>query len=124
MSTRVLRSLAVAVLLGTAFAGCAATAPPGEGSGGSSESDPGAASSSGLVTVSGTGRYTVGVDLPYGGYQLRGEPDEQPAECTWAILDADGGVSFENQGSYAFLTDVPEIVTFETAGCPDWEQFE
>ncbi|GAA2966228.1 hypothetical protein GCM10010459_23380 [Microbacterium schleiferi] len=138
MSLRTLHTAAVVALIGAALVGCTATAPPEEVAGGASEMDTGTAPSSesdegspsdedvasSFVTVSGTGRYTVGVDLPYGGYQLHGEPDEQPAGCTWAILDADGGVSFANQGSYAFLTDVPEIVTFETTGCPDWEQFE
>jgi len=137
MSLRTLHSVAVIVMLGVTVVGCAATTPSEQDAAVSSETDSGtvqssesdAASSdqdaaSSFVTVSGTGRYAIGVDLPYGGYQLHGEPDEQPAGCTWAILDADGGVSFENQGSYAFLTDVPEMVTFETTGCPDWEQFE
>lgn len=123
MSSRPIRSAAVGVLVGLALVGCAATTPPADGSGDAGGSDTGATSTD-FVTVSGTGRYEVGVDIPYGGYQLHGEPAEQPAGCTWQILDADGGVSFENQGSYAFLTDVPEIVTFETDGCPDWEQFE
>ena len=83
--------------------------------------DDGAASG---VVVSGTGRYAIGTDLPYGGYQLHGEPAEQPDGCTWSIQDADGEVQFQDQGSYAFLTEVPEFVTFVTDGCPDWEQFE
>lgn len=123
MSSHPFHSTALCALVALALAGCAATAPADGNSGDAGGSDS-AAPSSELVTVSGTGRYEVGVDLPYGGYQLHGEPDEQPAGCTWAILDAEGAVSFENQGSYAFLTDVPEIVTFETEGCPDWEQFE
>lgn len=124
MSARTFRTVALVVGLGFALAGCGTTAPAGPGADNPADSDAGSGSSTDFVVVSGTGRYTVGVDLPYGGYQLHGEPDEQPAGCTWAILDADGAVSFENQGSYAFLTDVPEIVTFETDGCPDWEQFE
>lgn len=75
-------------------------------------------------TVSGTGEYKIGTDVPYGGYQLKGEPTSQPDGCTWSIKDADGTAIFENQGSYAFLTDVPENVTFVTNGCPEWEQFE
>ena len=76
------------------------------------------------VTVSGTGSYAIPDQLPYGGYQLAGEADEQPAGCTWAILDADGAATFENQGQYVFITDIPEAVTFQTDGCPNWEQFE
>ena len=77
-----------------------------------------------FVVISGTGRYAVGTDIPFGGYQISGEPASQPDGCTWSIEDADGVVAFENQGSYAFLTDIPEGVFFVTDGCPDWEQFE
>ena len=76
------------------------------------------------VTVSGTGSYAIGTDIPYGGFQLQGEPASQPDGCTWSIVDEDGVALAENQGSYAFITDVPEAVTFITDGCPDWEQFE
>jgi len=76
------------------------------------------------VTVSGTGIYAIGTDIPYGGFQLQGEPTSQPDGCTWSIVDADGVVVFENHGPYVFITDIPEAVTFNTEGCPDWEQFE
>lgn len=117
---------AVVAVLAASLAGCAVdsagtdSGDSGTGSG-DSAGDGGAAPA---VVVPGTGSYTIGDEIPYGGFQLHGEPAEQPAGCTWAILDADGGVSFHDQGSYVFLTDVPEAVTFETHGCPDWEQFE
>ena len=81
-------------------------------------------SGAGYVTLSGTGTYTIPDQMPFGGYQLQGEPDSQPAGCTWSIQDSSGGHTFENQGSYVFITDIPEAVTFVTEGCPDWEQFE
>ena len=76
------------------------------------------------VTLPGTGSYAIGTDIPYGGFQLLGEPASQPDGCTWSIVDEDGAVVFENNGSYVFITDIPEAVTFITDGCPDWEQFE
>ncbi len=76
------------------------------------------------LVLNGTGSYMIGTEAPYGGYQLSGEPASQPDGCTWSIVDADGVVYVENQGSYAFITDIPEAVTFNTDGCPDWEQFE
>lgn len=76
------------------------------------------------VTVSGTGVYKIGEEIPYGGFQMRGEPAPVPDGCTWSIQDESGLVVVENQGAYAFLTDVPEYVTFHTDGCPEWEQFE
>ncbi len=76
------------------------------------------------VTVSGTGVYKIGDDIPYGGFQMHGEPAPVPDGCTWSIQDESGVVVVENQGAYAFLTDVPEYVTFHTDGCPEWEQFE
>jgi len=120
------------VVVGGVMAGLAGCAPV-DSSTGDTGSDSGDTTteesaddgaSADFVTVSGTGTYAIGVDIPLGGFQLQGEPDAQPEGCTWAILDADGGVTFENQGQYVFLTDIPEAVTFETAGCPDWEQFE
>lgn len=81
-------------------------------------------SSGDFVVIAGTGRYAVGTDIPFGGYQISGEPASQPDGCTWSIEDADGVVAFENQGSYAFLTDIPEGSVFVTNGCPEWEQFE
>lgn len=77
-----------------------------------------------MVTLPGTGRYAIGTDAPYGGYQMKGEPEEQPSGCTWSILDADGVAYVENQGAYVALTNVKESVTFVTTGCPDWEQYE
>ncbi|GEL94481.1 hypothetical protein [Cellulomonas composti] len=107
----------------TAVTADATTAPdPADETGTETDEDPDTAPAG--AVVAGTGRYAIGTDLPYGGYQLHGEPAEQPAGCTWSIEDADGEVQFDDQGSYAFLTDVPEFVTFVTDGCPDWEQFE
>ena len=82
------------------------------------------AASGAFIVLPGTGRYAIGTEAPLGGYQLHGEPDEQPAGCTWSIEDADGVAAFENQGQYVFLTDIKEAVTFVTDGCPEWEQFE
>jgi len=86
--------------------------------------DDGGSDDGAMLVLSGTGRYAIGTEMPFGGYQLHGEPDAQPAGCTWAILDADGGTTFENDGQYVFITDIPEAATFVTDGCPDWEQFE
>lgn len=126
--------------LGIVLAACTTTAPTDTGAdsggdaGGSSGSSSGdsSGSSSGdggsgsgdLVVLSGTGTYAIPDEMPYGGYQLLGEPAAQPDGCTWSIQDADGGIGFENTGPYAFITDIPEAVTFVTDGCPDWEQFE
>ena len=74
-----------------------------------------------LVTLPGTGDYTVGVTAPLGGYELKGV-DAQPAGCTWALEDADGKIQFQDQGTTVFITDVN--VYFQTSGCPDWVQFE
>ena len=75
------------------------------------------------AVLSGTGSYAIGTDAPFGGYQLTGEPDALPAGCSWSIQDADGAVVASDE-LYAFLTDIPEAVTFVTDGCPDWQQFE
>lgn len=99
----------------------------GSGSDSGSTSGDGGDSSSGdsdFVVLSGTGTYMIPDEIPYGGYQLLGEPAAQPDGCTWSIRDADGGISFENTGPYVFITDITEAVTFVTDGCPDWEQFE
>jgi hypothetical protein len=111
------------------LAACSSTDTPAKsGSSGSGNSDSGTASKSGDtapdVVLAGTGRYSIGTEAPLGGYQLTGEPDKQPNGCTWSIQDADGAAIFENQGSYAFLTDIREAVTFVTDGCPDWRKFE
>lgn len=131
-------ALGAAVLLLTlALAGCetgagtTSDAPASSGSDTSTDTDSSTGSddasddaSAGYITLSGTGTYTIPDQMPFGGYQLQGEPDSQPAGCTWSIQDASGGHTFENQGSYVFITDIPEAVTFVTEGCPDWEQFE
>lgn len=83
-----------------------------------------AAGASDKVTLAGTGRYTVGADAPYGSYELQGEPDAQPAGCTWSIEDPSGDVLAADQGTFVFLTDVQEAAFFVTSGCPAWEQFE
>lgn len=124
-------ALAAAALLALTLAGC---------SGGGS--DVGAAAESGdttdgsttegdaytddttdgtLVTLPGSGDYTVGVTAPIGGYELKGL-DEQPDGCTWALEDADGNIQFHDQGTTVFITDVNAF--FQTSGCPDWVQFE
>lgn len=130
LSQRV-RSIPVILVLAGATALLAACSPttaagPGDsgGTGGDTSGDSGGSGGAALVTLPGTGSYAIGSEAPFGGYQLTGEPAEQPDGCTWSIVDADGAVTFENQGSYAFLTDVEEAVTFVTSGCPDWEQFE
>ncbi len=109
-----------------ALAGCGA--PSATDTGSDTETGPDTEQSDGGsfegVTLSGDGSYSIPDQMPYGGYQLEGEPDEQPAGCTWSIQDADGDISFENTGQYVFVTDIPEAVTFVTAGCPDWQQFE
>jgi hypothetical protein len=74
-----------------------------------------------LVTLSGSGDYTVGVTAPIGGYELK-DSDSQPEGCTWALEDADGKIQFQDQGTTVFITDVN--VYFQTSGCPDWVQFE
>lgn len=131
--TAVLTSAAIALALSACDTGSekdsatsegavtAATAEPTAGDEATMSSD---GASSGFVVLPGTGSYVIGTDAPYGGYQLHGEPSEQPQGCTWSIEDADGNATFENQGQYVFLTDIKEAVTFVTEGCPDWEQFE
>ncbi len=127
------------VLIGLAAAALVACAPVagpsdsgsgmdgGTDSGTDSSTDSGSDSgegSSSFVVLPGTGQYSIPDQMPFGGYQLKGEPDAQPEGCTWSIQDADGVVAFENQGIYAFITDIPEGTVFVTSGCPDWEQFE
>lgn len=111
---------ATALVVG--LAGCGAPSGEDESSGESSQI--GSTTEGGTVVLPGTGRFRIGTEAPYGGYQLVSEPDELPAGCTWSIVDADGEVQFENQGIYAFLEDVKESVTFITDGCPDWEKFQ
>jgi len=119
--------LVVVAALVLGLAGCTPTSGSTEEVGDMSDTSSGSeetTENADFVTVSGTGSYLIGTEIPLGGFQLKGEPDEQPAGCTWQILDADGGVTFENTGQYVFLTDIREAVTFVTTGCPDWEQFE
>jgi hypothetical protein len=111
-----------------ALVGCGSTPATDTGSGGDTGSDTGTGtdteqSSGDLVTLSGDGSYLIPDEMPYGDYQLVGEPASQPDGCTWSIQDADGGVVAENTGIYVFITDVDEASTFTTDGCPDWEQY-
>ncbi|WP_296195971.1 hypothetical protein [uncultured Microbacterium sp.] len=125
-----------AIALAAMLSGCNPTSAPAGDNAGSSTNDTSATESTDTSTdtstsesaadviLPGTGRYAIGTEAPYGGYELAGSPDSQPAGCTWSIQDADGAIQFENQGMFAFLTDVKENVTFVTDGCPDWEKFE
>lgn len=116
----------MAVLLSGCAPGSAgpnSSVPAASAGGGTSSEDTGGDDGT-AVTLPGTGKYVIGKDAPFGGYQLVGEPDAQPAGCTWSIQDADGTVNTENQGIYVFLEDVKESVTFVTDGCPDWQKFE
>lgn len=74
------------------------------------------------VTLSGTGEYMSGENMPIGGYRLVGDDSEQPAGCTWTLYLSNGDVFVQDQGNYVFITDVTG--RFVTAGCPDWQQFE
>ena len=49
-----------------------------------------------LVTLAGSGHYTIGVTAPLGMYELK-DSDEQPDGCTWALEDADGNIQFQDQ---------------------------
>jgi hypothetical protein len=124
--TQVIPTLVLSLGLVAALAACTPSAPSsgGDGDAGDGGSGSGDGGSSSFVVLAGSGSYAIGTEAPYGGYQLKGEPDEQPDGCTWSILDADGGTTFTNEGPYVFITDIKEAVTFVTDGCPDWEQFE
>lgn len=117
------------LLLMAALAGCApdgGTDAPATDSGAGStteESMEDAPADTGMVVLPGTGSYAIGTEAPYGGYELA-DVLEQPAGCTWSIVDEDGVAAFADQGTIVFLTDIPEGVTFVTNGCPDWQQFE
>jgi len=125
---KTLHSAGAALLLIVALAGCSAPATStdtgtdsgdtGTTQGDATTDDTGDGT---LVTISGSGDYTVGVDAPYGGYQLK-DASEQPAGCTWALEDGDGNIQFQDQGITVFLTE--ENKFFQTSGCPDWVQFE
>lgn len=128
-----LGGLAMVIALAACGTGPAKESPPSSDSmpaasvastGGDDAQESPDASNGAFIVLPGTGRYAIGTEAPYGGYQLHDEPDEQPAGCTWSIEDADGVAVYENQGQYAFLTDIKEAVTFVTDGCPDWEQFQ
>ncbi len=126
-------ALLPALLLVGGLSACTPTAPSSEGSGTESDdsttTDDGATTDGGDdsgfsgVTVSGTGTYAIPDQIPYGGYQLVGDPGVLPDGCTWSISGSDGVVA-ESQGAYVFITDIDEADTFTTDGCPDWEQFE
>jgi hypothetical protein len=118
---RTLDTILLAAGVAVALAACTPTAPGGDAPGGDPDDQGGSFSG---VTLPGTGRYAIGTEAPFGSYQLKGEPDSQPEGCTWSIEDADGGATFADQGSYVFITDIKEAVTFVTNGCPDWEQYE
>jgi len=125
-------ALLPALLLMGALSACGPTAPsseePGPDSGDSTTTDDGATTDDDGdgttgVTLAGTGTYTIPDQIPYGGYQLVGDPGVLPDGCTWSISGSDGVVA-ESQGAYVFITDIDEADTFTTDVCPDWEQFE
>ena len=138
MSARSARSAVTAasatLLLLAALVGCAPEAgsdapatDPGAGTTTEESAETpaeGPSEDSGMVVLPGTGSYAIGTEAPYGGYELSGDVLEQPAGCTWSIVDEDGVAAFADQGQFVFLTDIPEGVTFITNGCPDWQQFE
>ncbi|MBO9578203.1 MAG: hypothetical protein J7480_05480 [Microbacteriaceae bacterium] len=102
---------------------CGTTAPPAAAPDAPVDAPAEAPAAGGGTVLPGDGSYVIGVDAPYGGYRLVGDPDALPAGCEWSIDDGEGSV-VDSNGLYAFLTDVPEYVNFVTSGCPDWEQFE
>lgn len=123
-------ALAAAALLALTLAGCTGGgsstdtgSDTGTDTGDTTEGDASTDDTSDgtLITLSGSGDYTVGVTAPIGGYELKGL-DEQPDGCTWALEDADGNIQFHDQGTTVFITDVNAY--FQTSGCPDWVQFE
>ena len=133
--SRATSALAIAAALALGLSGCGGAGDPdnvepgGTTTEATSTPDAGAtdeATTGGFVgvTVPGTGSYAIGTDIPYGGFEFADGVLEQPDGCTWAIVDEDGVAVFENQGQIVFITDIPEAVTFITAGCPDWVQFE
>ena len=123
--------LAAAALLTFALAGCSGgTATDTSTTDGSSDSSPSDTktgdaytddtSDGTLVTLAGSGDYTVGVTAPVGEYELKGNPDKQPDGCTWALEDADGNIQSQDTGATLTITDVNKY--FQTSGCPDWVQ--
>ena len=124
-----LAGLAAAALITLALAGCAPAADSSTGDTGSdttpSDTKTGDAytddtSDGTLVTLAGSGDYTVGVTAPEGLYELKGNPDKQPDGCTWALEDGDGNIQFQDQGPILTITSVNKF--FQTSGCPDWVQ--
>lgn len=129
MRTRLPLTLLTAVALVGALAACTPTArsdDTGTGTGGSTTTDGGATTDgdgfSG-VTIPGSGSYAIPDDIPYGSYQLVGDPGVLPDGCTWSIT-GDSGTVADSNGAYVFITEIDEADTFTTNGCPDWEQFE
>lgn len=125
------------VLIGGGLAGCTPTAPASDQSdtgtdtgtdsgsdGGTTSDDDGDDGSFAGVTIPGDGSYAIPDEIPFGGYQLVGDPGVLPDGCTWSITGSGGTVADTSNGAYVFITDIPEADTFTTAGCPDWEQFE
>ncbi|MEP6481223.1 MAG: hypothetical protein ABJA94_04360 [Rhodoglobus sp.] len=124
--------LAAAALLALSLAGCTTTPTntPTASSDGSSDSSPSATktgdaytddtSDGTLVTLAGSGDYTVGVTAPVGEYELKGKPSALPDGCTWALEDGDGNTMTTNTG--ATLTITADNKFFQTSGCPDWVQ--
>lgn len=114
----------VFALVAVALAGCDSTPATDPGANPGGDTGSGTEQSGGdLVTLSGDGSYLIPDEMPYGDYQLVGEPASQRDGCTWSIQDADGAVVAENTGIYVFITEIDEASTFTTAGCPDWEQY-
>jgi len=129
LTTRSAVTASTVVLLFAALVGCAPVASSDApvtdtDESTTEETTDDAPADTGMVVLPGSGSYAIGTEAPYGGYELSGGVLEQPAGCTWSIVDEDGAVTFADQGQIVFLTDIPEGVTFITNGCPDWQQFE
>lgn len=131
MRTRTALTLLSAAALLAALTACTPTTPAADDTDtdtdtGSTDTGDSTTDDDGFAgaTVSGTGSYRIPDDIPYGGYQLVGDPGLLPAGCTWSITGDDGEQVADSTGAYVFITDIPEADTFTTAGCPDWEQFE
>ncbi|MEO8094756.1 MAG: hypothetical protein ABI632_07470 [Pseudolysinimonas sp.] len=131
MTRTPLLGLAAAALLALSLAGCSTpAADTSTGSDGSSDSSPSAAktgdaytddtSDGTLVTLGGSGDYTVGVTAPVGEYELTGKPSTQPSGCTWALEDESGNTMTQDAGPT--LTITADNKFFQTSGCPDWVQ--
>jgi len=122
--------LAAAALITLALSGCTPTASDTSTADSGSDTTPSATKTGDaytddttdgtLVTLAGSGDYTVGVTAPEGQYELKGKPDKQPDGCTWALEDADGNIQSQDQGST--LTITSENKFFQSSGCPDWVQ--